>query len=110
MVTSRHQVPPPVPKVLLPMQFQPLPTCLQAYSAANNVTETSMISILWDFGYLFLASLALGMTFGLGIAFMLKLLRSRDSPQASWQHVHVRALRGSLIICNSREHDSLSTT
>lgn len=54
---------------------------VQAYSAANNVTETSMISILWDFGYLFLASLALGMTFGLGIAFMLKLLRFRDSPQ-----------------------------
>jgi hypothetical protein len=40
-----------------------------------------MITILWDFGYLFIASLALGMTFGLGIAFMLKLLRSRDSPQ-----------------------------
>lgn len=41
-----------------------------------------MISILWDFAYLFVASLALGMAFGLGIAFLLKLLRSRDSPQA----------------------------
>ena len=40
-----------------------------------------MISILWDFAYLFVASLALGMAFGLGIAFLLKLLRSRDSPQ-----------------------------
>ena len=40
-----------------------------------------MITILWDFAYLFVASLALGMTFGLGIAFTLKLLRSRDSPQ-----------------------------
>jgi NhaP-type Na+/H+ or K+/H+ antiporter len=60
---------------------------LQAYSAANNVTETSMITILWDFAYLFVASLALGMTFGLGIAFTLKLLRSRDSPQVRQQHV-----------------------
>lgn len=60
---------------------------MQAYSVANDVTETSMITILWDFAYLFIASLALGMTFGLGIAFTLKLLRSRDSPQVQQQHV-----------------------
>jgi hypothetical protein len=49
-----------------------------------------MITILWDFAYLFIASLALGMTFGLGIAFTLKLLRSCDSPQ-------VRAEQGSAL-------------
>lgn len=40
-----------------------------------------MLGIVGAFVYLFLASLALGMAFGLGIAFLLKLLRSRDSPQ-----------------------------
>ncbi len=53
---------------------------MQTYNGISG-TESSMMGIVGAFVYLFLASLALGMAFGLGIAFLLKLLRSRDSPQ-----------------------------
>ena len=57
-----------------------------------------MITILWDFAYLFIASLALGMTFGLGIAFTLKLLRSRDSPQVRAEQGSASAWGGNRVV------------
>ena len=44
----------------------------------------STLGILTDFLYLFVASLALGMVFGLGTAFLLKFLQSDSSPQEVW--------------------------
>ena len=42
---------------------------------------TTPFAILLAFVYLFIASLALGLAFGLGTAFLLKLLHSHSTPQ-----------------------------
>ncbi len=57
-------------------------TYLQSYNELKDgVAAGSTLGILVDFLYLFVASLALGMLFGLGTAFLLKFLHSDSSPQ-----------------------------
>jgi len=54
----------------------------QSYNELKDgVAAGSTLGILVDFLYLFVASLALGMLFGLGTAFLLKFLHSDSSPQ-----------------------------
>jgi hypothetical protein len=48
---------------------------------ARGAINTTPAAIFVDFAYLFLASLALGVAFGLGTAFLLKLLDSHSTPQ-----------------------------
>ena len=59
---------------------------VQSYSEAKvgMAAGGSMLGVLSDFLYLFVASLILGMVFGLGTAFLLKFLRSDSSPQEVW--------------------------
>ena len=55
---------------------------VQSYNELKDgVAAGSTLGILTDFLYLFVASLALGMLFGLGTAFLLKFLQSDSSPQ-----------------------------
>ena len=67
----------------------------QSYNELKDgVAAGSTLGILVDFLYLFVASLALGMLFGLGTAFLLKFLHSDSSPQEVRAAASVETSRG----------------
>lgn len=60
---------------------------MQALGSDIELHSTTVFSIFAKFLYVFVASLVVGLTFGLGTAVLLKVLKSNSSPQVS-QHLH----------------------
>lgn len=56
---------------------------LQALGSDVELRSTTVFNIFAKFLYVFGASLIVGLTFGLGTAVLLKLLKSNSAPQAS---------------------------
>ena len=56
---------------------------LQALGSGLEVEGTAVVAIFGRFLYVFVASLMVGVGFGLGTAILLKVLRSHSAPQVS---------------------------
>lgn len=56
---------------------------MQALGSDVELTRTTVFNIFAKFLYVFGASLVVGLTFGLGTAVLLKLLKSNSAPQVS---------------------------
>ena len=61
---------------------------LQALGNDVELTRTTVFNIFAKFLYVFGASLVVGLTFGLGTAVLLKLLKSNSAPQVTPATVH----------------------
>ena len=62
---------------------QPGRLCVQALGKDIKLQSTTVFAIFARFLYVFGASLVVGLTFGLGTAVLLKVLKSNSAPQVS---------------------------
>ena len=60
---------------------QPGQLCVQALGKDIKLQSTTVLTIFARFLYVFGASLVVGLTFGLGTAVLLKVLKSNSAPQ-----------------------------
>ena len=68
---------------------------LQALGSGLEVEGTAVVAIFGRFLYVFVASLMVGVGFGLGTAILLKVLRSHSAPQVSQCRCLVEVTAGS---------------
>ena len=68
---------------------------LQALGSGLEVEGTAVVAIFGRFLYVFVASLMVGVGFGLGTAILLKVLRSHSAPQVSQHRCITQSMTGS---------------